>query len=137
MSPVILRTAVRVVIPLLALLSVFLLLRGHDEPGGGFVGGLLLASALALHALAFGVRRSRALLPLDPKTLTSTGLVLALLSGGAGLLAREPFLTGLWLREPVPGLGKLSTVLAFDVGVFLVVVGTTLLILFELEEEDS
>lgn len=137
MSPVILRTAVRVVIPLLALLSVFLLLRGHDEPGGGFVGGLLLASALALHALAFGVRRSRALLPLDPKTLTATGLVLALLSGVAGLLAREPFLTGLWLTEPVPGLGKLSTVLAFDVGVFLVVVGTTLLILFELEEEDS
>lgn len=135
MSSLILRTAVRVVIPLLVLMSFFLLLRGHDEPGGGFVGGLLLASALALHSLAFGVRASRALLPADPRTIAASGVVLALASGVWGLLRGEPFLTGLWLKQPVPGVGKLSTVLLFDVGVFLVVVGTTLLILFALEEE--
>lgn len=137
MSPIILRTAVRVVIPLLVLMSFFLLLRGHDEPGGGFVGGLLLASALALHALAFGVRASRALLPADPRTIAASGLVLSIVAGLAGPLAGEPFLTGLWLKQPLPGIGKLSTVLLFDIGVFLVVVGTTLLILFALEEEDS
>jgi multicomponent Na+:H+ antiporter subunit B len=133
-NSLILRTTVRAVTPLLAVLSIFLLLRGHDEPGGGFIGGLLLATAVALHGLAFGVTASRRLLRVDPRTLIGAGVVCTAVSGLISLAAGRSFLTGLW-GASVPGIGKLSTVLLFDVGVFLVVVGTTLVMLFTLEEE--
>ena len=60
------RTAARLLMPLLLLFSVFLLLRGHNEPGGGFVGGLVAAAAFALYAIAFGTRRARQALVVSP-----------------------------------------------------------------------
>jgi len=130
----ILRTAARFLLGLLLLFSLFLLLRGHNEPGGGFIGGLLAAGAFALFMLAYDVEAARRLLPADPRTLIGSGLLLAAASGGAALLAGLPFLTGLWLPRAVPGLGKIGTVLIFDIGVYIVVIGTTLLILFSLAE---
>jgi multicomponent Na+:H+ antiporter subunit B len=94
-----------------------------------------LAAAVALHSMAFGVERSRRLLRFDPRTVIGVGMATVILSGVAGLIVGRPFLTGLW-GITVPVVGKLSTVLLFDVGVFLVVVGTTSLALFTLEEED-
>ena len=135
MRSLILQTATRFMLVLLVLFSVFVLLRGHNEPGGGFIGGLLAAAALALYQLAYGVDCARRLLRVDPRTLTGAGLLIAAASGCVALLVGRPFLTGLWLKWPIPGIGNLSTILVFDVGVYLVVIGVTLLILFTLGEE--
>jgi multicomponent Na+:H+ antiporter subunit B len=120
---------------LLVLFSVFILLRGHNEPGGGFVGGLLIAGAFALYALAFKAKAARRLLRFDPRTIIGVGLVTAAGSGLAAVWHGQPFLTGLWLPYPIPFLGKLGSVFFFDLGVYMVVLGTTLLVLFTLEEE--
>ncbi len=131
----ILRTAVRLLVPVLVLLSLMILLRGHDEPGGGFIGGLLAAGAVALLQLSDGCAAARRLLRVDPRTVLSAGLVTAVVAAVAGLVAGGSLLEGLWWKTPVPGIGKLSTVLLFDVGVYLVVVGTVLLIVLELAED--
>ena len=69
--------------PLLLLFALFLLLRGHNAPGGGFVGGLVVAAAFVLHSIAFGIAASRRALLVDPSTLLSVGLLVALVSGCA------------------------------------------------------
>lgn len=135
MTSVILSTAIRLLLPLLLLFSVFILLRGHNEPGGGFVGGLVAAAAIALYALAEGVERARRLLKLNPRTLITSGLTLALTSGILPLLLGQPLLTGLWLPSSVPVLGHLGTPLLFDMGVYLLVAGMALLIVLSLMEE--
>lgn len=135
MKSLILRTASRYLMVLLVLFSVFILFRGHNEPGGGFVGGLLIAGAFALYALAYKAEAARRLLRLDPRTIIGVGLVTSAVSGLAAVWHGQPFLTGLWLPYRIPFLGKLGTVFFFDLGVYLVVLGTTLLILFTLEEE--
>ena len=135
MKSLILQTASRYLMVLLVLFSVFMLLRGHNEPGGGFVGGLLIAGAFALYGLAYEPKAARRLLRLDPRTIIGVGLVTAAGSGLAALWYGQPFLTGQWLPYPIPFLGKLGTVFFFDLGVYLVVLGTTLLVLLTLEEE--
>jgi multicomponent Na+:H+ antiporter subunit B len=129
---VILTTAIQYLLPLLLLFSLFLLLRGHNEPGGGFTGGLVAAAALALYALATSVTEAQRLLRVDLRTLMSLGLGCALVAGVLGVLSGAPFMTGLWYAQPLPVIGKLGTPLLFDVGVYLVVIGVTLKILFTL-----
>jgi multicomponent Na+:H+ antiporter subunit B len=128
----ILETASRLLLPLLLLFSVFVLLRGHNEPGGGFIGGLLAAGALSLYLMAHGPAAARRVLRVDPRTVVGLGLIASAVSGCLALLAGRPFLTGLWLPRPVPGIGKAGTVLLFDLGVYLVVAGTTFLIVLTL-----
>jgi multicomponent Na+:H+ antiporter subunit B len=135
MKSLILQTASRYLMVLLVLFSVFILLRGHNEPGGGFVGGLLIAGAFALYALAYEAKAARRLLRFDPRTIIGVGLITAVGSGLAAVLFGQPFLTGLWLPYSIPFLGKLGTVFFFDLGVYLVVLGTTLLVLLTLQEE--
>jgi multicomponent Na+:H+ antiporter subunit B len=135
MTSVILSTAIRLLLPLLLLFSVFILLRGHNEPGGGFIGGLVAAAAIALYALAEGVEQARRLLKLNPRTLITSGMTLALTSGILPLLLGQPLLTGLWLPSSVPVLGHLGTPLLFDMGVYLLVAGMALLIVLSLMEE--
>jgi multicomponent Na+:H+ antiporter subunit B len=131
-SSLILRTATQFQIALLLLFSVFLLLRGHDAPGGGFVGGLVASAAFVLSALADGVAHARRLLRVDPRALVGVGLLVAAGSGALGLAAGRPFLTGLWVE--IAG-GPFGTPLLFDAGVYLVVVGVTLTIILSLAEE--
>lgn len=135
MTSVILSTAIRLLLPLLLLFSVFMLLRGHNEPGGGFVGGLVAAASLALYALAEGAEAARRLLKIDPRALIVAGLTLALLSGMLPLLIGQPLLTGLWFPTPIPVLGHVGTPLLFDLGVYLLVAGMALLIVLSLMEE--
>ena len=135
-SPV-LRSATRFLTPLILLFSVFLLVRGHNEPGGGFVGGLVAATAFALVLLAEGLDAARRLLRADPLLLVAAGLLVALASGLPPLLAGGPFLAGRWLKVPLPVVGKIGSPVVFDVGVFLVVLGIVLTILFALAEEDA
>jgi multicomponent Na+:H+ antiporter subunit B len=135
MTSLILSTATRYLLPLLLLFSIFLLLRGHDEPGGGFVGGLVAAAALALHAIAYGVTMARRLLGIDPLALIGLGLLAAALSGLISAATGLPFMTGLWTRGALPVLGKVGTPLLFDLGVYLVVIGVVTTIVFALSEE--
>jgi len=134
-NSLILRTASRYLMVVLLLFSVFILLRGHNEPGGGFIGGLLTAGGLAIYGLSHGPRAVRRLVRLDPRTVIGVGMLFALVAAFAGPLTGQPVLTGLWASDPVPGIGKVSTVLLFDVGVHLVVVGSVFLMLVTLAEE--
>jgi multicomponent Na+:H+ antiporter subunit B len=136
-SSLILRTAARVLLPMLLLYSLFLLMAGHNEPGGGFAGGLVAASAFALQALVYGPQSAQRALGVDPRTLIGAGLLAALGSGLLGLAAGRPYLTGLWYQIPLPGGGGLAvgTPLLFDLGVYLLVVGMALLMIFPLAEE--
>lgn len=133
----ILRTATRLLLPLLLLFSLFLLVRGHNEPGGGFSAGLVTASAVILFRFAFGARAIRRILPVNPLVLSGTGLLVAMGSGILALLEGRPFLTSLWSEVSVPGFGDLhlGTPLLFDVGVYATVVGVTLSIILPLAEE--
>ena len=131
----ILRTAARLLLVLLLVSSIFILIRGHNDPGGGFIGGLLAAGGIAIHQLACGVRRARRLLRVDPRMLAAIGLLVAIAAGATALIDGQPLLTGLWLDWAVPGVGKLGTPLLFDIGVFLLVAGSALTILFTLDEE--
>lgn len=134
MHSLILAVAIRLLLPLMLLFSLFLLLRGHNEPGGGFVGGLVVAAAFALYTLAHGVREGRRILRVDPLRLVTTGLLIALVSGLIPLAAGMPFLTPLW--SPVAAVvGHAGTPLLFDAGVYLLVAGVALLIIFTLMEE--
>jgi multicomponent Na+:H+ antiporter subunit B len=135
-NSIILRATSGFVTTLLVVVSVLVLVRGHNEPGGGFIGGLLAASGFAIYALANGTPASRRLLRFDPRSVLAVGLVTSILAGAAALLAGKTFLTGLWAKVQIPLIGKVSSVLVFDIGVYLVVLGTTLLILFALDEED-
>jgi multicomponent Na+:H+ antiporter subunit B len=136
-NSVILRTSARLLLTLLLLFAVFLLLRGHNEPGGGFVGGLVAAAAFTLYAIADGPAATRRALRIDPRSLIAVGLLVAVASGALALVDREPFLTAQWATLRLPGLPEvsLSTPLAFDIGVFLVVLGVTLTIILALAEE--
>ena len=131
----ILTTATRYLLPLLLLFSFFLLLRGHNEPGGGFVGGLVAAAAFALYAIAEDVSSTRQILKVEPRLLIAVGVLTATASGVLPLLTGQPFLTALWFKQPLPVLGKVGTPLFFDIGVYLLVLGVTLKIIFSLAEE--
>lgn len=131
----ILSVAARYLMPLLLIFSFFLLIRGHNEIGGGFAGGLVASSALILYAIANSPAALRRLLPFSPLSLVASGLLVALIAGALALFAGRPFLTGLWLRQPLPILGKVGTPVLFDTGVYLVVVGIVIWILLSLAEE--
>ena len=139
MRGLILPTATIWLMPVLVLFSLFLLLRGHNEPGGGFAGGLVFAGAFVLLSIASGVGDARRALRTDPRTFVGVGLLLMLLGGiVAPLLYGAPFLTAYWWPLPVGDYEvSLGTPLLFDVGVYLAVAGTILLIAFALEEEDT
>ena len=108
----------------LLLVSLWVLLRGHNAPGGGFIGGLLAVTASAAYALTFDAARALRRIPLGPVRLSGVGVLLALLSGMPALLAGSPFLTHLWFTLPL-GFADLtlSTVMLFDLGVYLCVWG--------------
>lgn len=135
MRSLILSIATRYLLPLLLLFSVFILIRGHNEPGGGFIGGLIAAAALILYGLAYTPAHARRVLRISPRVLLGVGLTVALGSGLISLAVGRPFMTGLWLEQSVPILGKLGTPVLFDIGVYLTVIGVALLILLTMAEE--
>lgn len=139
MSSLILSTVAKLMLPLFLLLSVFLLLRGHNSPGGGFAGGLVATTGYILYALAFGVGTAREILRVDPRFLIAGGLALAGASGLPALILGKPYLTGFWGEISLFRLGKIAigTPLLFDIGVYATVMGMVLTIVFALLEEPS
>jgi multicomponent Na+:H+ antiporter subunit B len=137
MTPLIFDTVSRFLQPLLLLFSIYLLLSGHHDPGGGFAGGLVGASAFVLHATARGPASARKALRLQPSTLIGSGLLVAVASGTLGLLQGRPFLSSAWVATEISWLGKVEvgTPLLFDAGIYLVVMGVALTVVFELAEE--
>lgn len=138
MRSLILSTGTTIILPLLLLFSLFLLLRGHNEPGGGFIGGLVAAAAIALKLFADDYSSAKALLRVHPLQLVGIGLALAALSSLPSLLVGDNFFTAQWWTLPLPIFGdlKLSTPLIFDIGVFLGVIGTVLTVIFTLVEAE-
>ncbi len=138
MNSLILQTTTRYLLPLLLLFSIFLFGRGHNEPGGGFVAGLVAAAPFALYSIAFGAREARRVLRIDPRWFIGFGLLVALTAGLSGVLLGRPFFSGVWTYLVVPGLGPidLGTPMLFDLGVYVGVFGVTLTIIFAMEEAD-
>ena len=135
MSSLILSATSRFLLPILLLFSVFMLLRGHQLPGGGFVGGLVAAAAFVLYAIGHDVAAARRRLRASTISLLGVGLLLALGSGLFSLSTGRAFMAGVWMQQKLPFLGKLGTPLVFDTGVYLVVLGATLTVLFTLAED--
>lgn len=136
MNSLILHTATRLMIGVLLLFSLFLFFRGHDEPGGGFIGGLVGAGAFTLYAIAFGSQAAKQVLRIHPVTLIAFGLAALVLSGIIPMFTADAFLTGKWLFIEWGMIQtKLSTPLLFDIGVYLCVVGFIVAVIFSLEEE--
>jgi multicomponent Na+:H+ antiporter subunit B len=138
-NTLILHTAALAIMPLQLMFSVFLLLRGHDEPGGGFIGGLVAASAFVLYAFAFGAESTRKLLRVSPRDILAAGLLFGLASTIPAFWTGQAMLSALWWEVPLPGEGylKLSTVLIFDIGVYLAVLGTLMTFVISLMESEE
>jgi len=134
MKQLIFKTAASFLLPLLLLFSIFVLLRGHYLPGGGFVGGIIAAIAFVLHAFAFGLKNTKQLLRVSPMRLMPVGLALAVFSAILPFFQGLPILTGLWLNDPLPVIGLIGSALLFDLGVYLVVLGVALTIIFTISE---
>ncbi len=130
MKSTILQTAAGYLLPILLLFSVFLLLRGHYYPGGGFVGGLIASIAFVLHSFAYGTEQTMKVLRYKPISLIPIGLSLSFLSMIAPLALGKPPMTGLWVEQKIPVIGMIGSALFFDIGVYLVVIGVVLTILF-------
>lgn len=139
MNSTILRTATRVLVPLFLIVSLLILWRGHNAPGGGFIGGLMAVIAVALYALAEGVASARRLLRLDALSLAGIGLGMSVAGGLWGAAVGGAFLQGVWpFYGYVPGEGTqgwpVGSILLFDTGVFVTVLGAVCAILFSLED---
>ena len=139
MKSLILSTATRLLLPLILLLSVFIFFRGHNEPGGGFIGGLLAATAFALLLYAGGLDAARRALRFRPLSIAGFGLGCALVAGLWGGAQYGFFLKGVWPLIEIQEDGSKSglpvgSIMLFDLGVYLVVLGSVCGILFALEE---
>ena len=137
MSTIIFRTISPYLASLMVIFSVFVLLRGHNEPGGGFIGGLIAVSALAILGISGGVAPVRRALFFHPIHISAFGLFLAAFAGIPSIFEKVPYMTGLWVYPTLFGESiALSTPLVFDIGVYLVVVGSISSIAFVLEERE-
>jgi multicomponent Na+:H+ antiporter subunit B len=113
-------------------LAVIALVRGHNLPGGGFIGGLLAALSVVYRGLAFSPQYAWEKLPMSPDKFLGLGLLMIILSLLPGWLFSEPFMTGYWLKIELSAemVLKLGTPFLFDVGVFFIVFGVAVIFLF-------
>jgi len=131
MNTLIFRTIAPLLVVVMLVFSVFVTLRGHNEPGGGFIGGLIAASAIAIYGMAMGSQATRRAMKVDPMAVAGFGVVLAACSGLLSLPLRLPFLTGLWAQ--VGGV-DIATPMVFDIGVYCAVLGTIAAVALALED---
>jgi len=134
MNSVILQMATPYVRSLLVFFAIVALLRGHNNPGGGFIGGLLAALAIVFYSLAFDRRRVKENLKIKPEGYMAIGLGFVLSSFLPSLFKSQLLMKGIWVSLPMGILGelKLGSPLLFDLGVFMTVIGVTLMFFFTL-----
>jgi multicomponent K+:H+ antiporter subunit A len=127
----------RLLLPMAGLVSIYFLLRGHNAPGGGFVGGLVMATAVLVQYMVSGTIFIEARLRIHPQLWIAIGLLAAGAAGVAAWFAERSFLTALPLDLELPLLGSihLSSVLLFDLGVYMLVFGATVLMLIALAHQ--
>lgn len=136
MNSIILRVAVQVLFPILLVASLLSLFRGHNEPGGGFIGGLVAASAFLLVTLNGGVEDGRRRLLFRPLQFIGAGLTLAFIAAVVPLPFGYSFFEALWADFYLPIIGRPGTPVLFDMGVYLVVIGVVCKIVFSIADED-
>ena len=131
MNSIILKAATRILAGIVFMFAIYLLWRGHHEPGGGFIAALVASTGFALIAVSEGPGVVRRGLFVAPQDLIGAGIAVSITAGLLPMLKQQPFLTGVWWPVHDPVLG---TPLLFDIGVFLVVLGAILTVLLSLEE---
>jgi multicomponent Na+:H+ antiporter subunit B len=137
-NTIIFRTVAPLIVGTMLVFAVYICLRGHNEPGGGFIGGLIAASAMAVLGMSWGRDAARRALRLDPIAIAASGVVLAASSGLLSLFSGNSFMTSIWLYLDLNGAEvPLSTPMFFDIGVFLVVLGSISAIGLGLETDDG
>ncbi|MDT8369796.1 MAG: monovalent cation/H+ antiporter subunit A [Longimicrobiales bacterium] len=129
--PLLLTTVARVALPLSLVVSIYLFMRGHNEPGGGFIAGLVTAVALIIQYIASGIGWTRERLGRDLHQVIGAGILIAALTGIGAWIWGFPFLTGWfdYIHLPVLGEVELASAVLFDLGVYLTVVAVVLLML--------
>ena len=137
--PLMLVVVTRVLLPLAMTVGVFIFLRGHNQPGGGFIAGLVIAIALLMQAMASGYVWTAERLRLNAHTMLGLGVLLAGLTGLGSLLFGRPFLTSTfgYVHLPIVGEFEVASAMAFDAGVFFAVVGTVLLSLAQISRVEA
>ncbi|MBF9043140.1 Na+/H+ antiporter subunit B [Rhodobacterales bacterium HKCCE4037] len=138
MNSIILNAATRLLVSLLLVFSVYMLLRGHNLPGGGFIGGLIGSTGFILYAIAMGPKACRKALHFEPQNIAMIGLGISLAAGVFPVVMGESFFTGQWIFIGDRASGDyipVSSVLVFDIGVYLVVFGAILTLVLALEDE--
>jgi len=138
-TDVYLQSATKILVFMILAFSVYVLFAGHHNPGGGFIGGLITASALVLLYIAFDLQSVRDVIPVDFKQLAATGVIVAVLTGTASFVFDVPFLTQSFTYVNLPLLGKteLATAVIFDLGVYMAVIGTTMTIITSISEDEK
>ncbi|OGB92876.1 MAG: hypothetical protein A2Z31_03310 [candidate division NC10 bacterium RBG_16_65_8] len=132
----ILRTVARFAVPLTAWVSIIIFLQGHNLPGGGFIAGVMAAAAGAMYLLAFGVVKASRI---PWWKVSVVGMLTAVLTGTGALLAGRPFMDhDIWhFHLPIVGEYELPTATFFDLGVYLIVLGTLMTIFVEMAQEEG
>lgn len=137
---VILKTVTRTASFVIFAFSIYIFLAGHNSPGGGFIGGLMTSAAIVLLYLTYDVESIKAVLPIDYTKMIASGIGIAVLTGLASFLFDVPFLTHTFGFFDLPLFGEgteLATALAFDLGVYLTVVGVTMTIILSIGEDED
>jgi multicomponent Na+:H+ antiporter subunit B len=134
-----LHTITRIVSFIVISFSVYLFFAGHNAPGGGFIGGLMMAGALILLYVSFDLATIKKVLPFDYTFIIGLGLLIAILTGLNSMIFGDAFLTQYFDYYQIPFIGEveLTTALPFDLGIYLVVIAITLLIILTIAEDVS
>lgn len=135
----ILRVTSSLIVFILLGFAVYLLLAGHNSPGGGFVGGLTTSAAILLMYMAYGEKKVNKIIPINYIHFIPLGLLIAVLTGLAALLFKVPFLTHTFGLIMLPFFGEveLATAMFFDIGVYFTVFGTTMTIILTIASDQG
>ena len=138
-NDVILHTVTKIAVMIIFTFSIYLFYGGHHNPGGGFIGGLSVASGITLLFLAFDIETIRKSIPFDFKNVAAVGVLIAIFTGLGGLFFGQPFLTQTFGYFDLPIFGKteLATAVLFDTGVALAVIGTAVTIILTISDDRS
>lgn len=136
-NDVILHTVTKVAVIIILTFSIYLFFGGHHNPGGGFIGGLSVASGLVLLYLTFDMETVGKNMPIDFKKMSAIGVLIAVLTGSGSLFFNEPFLTQTFgtFTLPIFGETELATAVIFDIGVALAVIGAAMTIILSISED--
>ncbi len=136
-NDLILRTTTSLIAFILLGFAIYLLLAGHNSPGGGFVGGLMTASAIVLMYMSYGSEALEKILPVNYRILIPSGLLLAVGTGVGSFFFNESFLSHTYgyFHFPIFGKIELATAMLFDIGVYITVLGVTITIILSIAND--